>query len=185
MFDLIAYCHLMSSNCSFFIKSGAKVQKKYEIRKFLQSKVIFFEIAAVFGQAALVALRLASLADISAVKQQPVMGFGDDIRRYVLDELPFRLKGILAVGRESEPFADTENMRVHRHGRLVPDDCTDDVRGLAAYSLQRLQIIDVIGYDAVIHLNQPLCHLHQMFRFGARITDGLDVLKHFVRGGCG
>ena len=111
------------------------------------------------------------------------MRFGDDIGRDVLDELAFCLKGIFAVRRESKAFADTKDMGIDCHCGLVPNDRTDHVRGLTTDSLERLQVIDVIGNDAVVDFYQPLRHLYQMFRFGTGITDGLDVFKDFVRGG--
>ena len=108
------------------------------------------------------------------------MGFGDDVFRDILYKLAFRLQGILAVRREAESFADTEDMSVHRHGGLVPDDCTDHVRRLAADTLQRLQVLDIIGHDTVVDFYKPLRHLHQVLCFTARITDGLDVFEHLV-----
>ena len=112
------------------------------------------------------------------------MGFGDDVGGDVLDELAFCLEGILAVGGQAEPFGDTENMGVHRHGRLVPDDGADDVGGLASDALKGLEVIDVIGYDAVVSGDEALRHLDQMFRLRARITDGFDVFEDLVGGSC-
>ena len=113
------------------------------------------------------------------------MRLGDDIRRDVLDEGFLRLERVLAVGGEPESFADTEDMGIHRHGGLVPDDRTDDVGGFASDPLQGLQVIDIIGNDAVVYLDESLRHLHEMLCFRAGITDGLDVLKHLIGGGCG
>ena len=114
-----------------------------------------------------------------------MMGFGDDVGGDVLDELAFCLEGILAVGGQSESFGDAEDMGVHRHGRLVPDDCADDVGGLSSDTLEGLQVIYVIGDDAVVGGDEALRHLDQMFRLRARITDGFDVSEDLVGGSCG
>ena len=111
------------------------------------------------------------------------MGFGNDIGRDVSDECFFRLERVLAVCRQSEPFADTEDMRIDRHGGLVPNDRTHDIGGFASYALQRLQVIDVIGYDAVIDGDEALRHLYQVFGFGAGITDGLDIFEDLITRG--
>lgn len=141
---------------------------------------LFCKISAVGTQTALVAFGFAGLADVAAVEEQPVMRFGDDGGGDVLDELAFCLKGIFAVRRESKAFADTKDMGIDCHCGLVPNDRTDHVRGLTTDSLERLQVIDVIGNDAVVCFHQPLRHLYQVFRFGTGITDGLDVFKDFV-----
>ena len=111
-----------------------------------------------------------------------MMGFGDDGSRDIFDELAFCLKRILAVGRETETFADTEYMCIDRHSGLIPDDRTNDVGGLATNSLQRLQVFDVIGYDAIVDRDQTLRHLNQVFGFRAWVADRLDVLKDLVGG---
>ena len=111
------------------------------------------------------------------------MSFGNDIRRDVFDQLFLRLQGVLAVRGEAEPFADTEDMGIHRHGGLVPDDGTDNIGSFASYALERLQILDIIGNSTVIGLHQAFRHGYQMFRFGTRVTDGLDIFKHLIAGG--
>ena len=141
---------------------------------------LFFKKSAIGCQSACFALGFAGLADVTAMQEKPMMGFGDDGSRDVLDELAFCLKGIFAVRRESKAFADTKDMSIDCHCGLVPNDRTDHVRGLTTDSLERLQVIDVIGNDAVVCFHQPLRHLYQMFRFGTGITDGLDVFEDFV-----
>ena len=74
-------------------------------------------------------------------------------------------------------------MCVHGHGRLVPDHRTHHIRGLATHSLQRLQVLDVIRHDTVIHFHQALRHCYQVFRFRTRITDRLYVFEHFITRG--
>ena len=114
-----------------------------------------------------------------------MMRFWDDGSRDVLDELAFCLEGILAVGGQAEPFGDAEDMGVHCHSGLVPDDGADDVGGLSSDTLEGLQVIYVIGDDAVVGGDEALRHLDQMFRLRARITDGLDVFEDLVGGSCG
>ena len=111
------------------------------------------------------------------------MGFGDNLGRDILHELALCLQGVLAVRRETEPFADAEDMGIYGHGRLVPDDCADDVGGLATDSLKCLEILDIIRHDTVVCFYKALRHGYQMFRFGTRITDGLDVFEYLVRRG--
>ena len=77
------------------------------------------------------------------------MGFGNDVGRDVFDQLTLCLERILAVGGQTEPFADPKNMRVYRHGGLIPDDRTDYVRRFASDALEGLKIIDVIGHDTL------------------------------------
>ena len=113
------------------------------------------------------------------------MGFGDDIRRDVLDEGFLRLERVLAVGGEPESFADTEDVGIHRHGGLVPYDRAHYIRCLPTDPLQGLQVIDVIGHLAVVYFHEPLRHLHEMLCFGAGITDRLDIFKDFIGGSCG
>ena len=110
------------------------------------------------------------------------MGFGDDLRGDVLDELFLGLERVLAVGGQSETFADAEDMRIDRHGGLVPDDGAHHVRRFASYALERLQLFDRVRYFAVIDLRQALRHLNEVFCFGAGITDGLDVFEDLIAG---
>ena len=96
---------------------------------------------------------------------------GNNGLRDIFDERFLGLQRVLAVCRQSESFAYPENMRIYRHGRLIPNYRTDDVSGLATDSLKRLQVVYIIRYDAVIGLYQPLRHLYQVLGFRARITD--------------
>ena len=106
--------------------------------------------------------------------------FGNNGFRDIFDERFFGLQRVLAVRRQTQPFAYPENMRIHRHGGLIPNHRTYHVRRLATDSLQRLQVLDIVRYDAVIDLYQPLRHLYQVLRFRARITDGLYVFEHLI-----
>ena len=92
-----------------------------------------------------------------------MMGFWNDVLRDILDESAFRLEWVLAVRGQPEAFGDAEDMCVHRHGRLVPDDGTDDVGSFASDSLKGLQVLDIIGYDAVVRGDESLRHGNQMF----------------------
>ena len=114
-----------------------------------------------------------------------MMRFWDDGSRDVLDELAFCLEWVLAVGGQAESFGDTEDMCINRHSGLVPDDRADDVGGLSSDTLEGLQVIYVIGDDAVVGGDEALRHLDQMFRLRARITDGFDVFEDLVGGSCG
>ena len=133
----------------------------------------------------MVAFGFAGLADVASVEQKPVMGLGNDICGDVLDQLFLGLQRVFAAGGESEPFGDAEDMGVHCHGGLIPYDRADHVRRLASYALQRLQVVDGRGHLAVVDLDQALLHLYQVFGFGTRVTDGLDVLEQFVGIGIG
>ena len=86
--------------------------------------------------------------------------FGDNVLGNVLDELAFCLQWVFAAGSQAEAFTHAEDMGVHRHGGLVPNDGTDYIRGLAANALQRLQIVDIVGNNASIYLCQALRHLY-------------------------
>ena len=110
------------------------------------------------------------------------MGFRDDISGDVFDKLLFCLEGVLGVCSESESFADAEDMGVDRHGGLVPNDRTDDVGGLASDTLECLEVIDVIGYDAVVGGDESLRHGDEVLCFGTGVTDRMYVFEHFV--GC-
>ena len=131
----------------------------------------------------MVAFGFAGLADVPAMEKQPVMGFGDDVSGDVFDQLALRLQRVFAAGGEAKAFGDTEYMGVHCHGGLLPNDRTDNIRRLASDTLERLQVFDVIGYFALIDFHQALCHLYQVFGFGAWVTDRFDVFEDFVRGG--
>ena len=113
------------------------------------------------------------------------MGFGNDVGRDVFDQLTLCLERVLAVGGQTEPFADPKNMRVHRHGGLIPDDRADYVRRFASNALEGLKVIDVIGHDAVEGGDETLCHLNEVFGFGAGITDRFDVFEDLIGGSCG
>ena len=110
----------------------------------------FFVIATKFADSARFAFGFAGLADVTAMQEKPMMGFGDDGSRDVLDELAFGLKRILAVGREAEPLADAEDMGVDGHGGLIPYDGADDVGRFTSDPLERLQVVYVIGHLAVV-----------------------------------
>ena len=103
------------------------------------------------------------MADISSVQEKPVVGFGNDVGRDISDEGFLRLERVLAVGGETETFADAEDMGIDGHGRLVPNDGTDDVGSFASDSLKGLQVLDIIGYDAVVRGDESLRHGNQMF----------------------
>ena len=113
------------------------------------------------------------------------MGFGNDVGRDVFDQLTLCLERVLAVGGQTEPFADTKNMRVHRHGGLIPDDRADYVRRFASNALEGLEIIDVIGHDTLESGDETLCHLNEVFGFGTGITDRFDVFEDLIGGSCG
>lgn len=140
---------------------------------------------AIGSQAALVAERFAGLADIASVEQEPVVRLGNEVLGDVTDELPFGLERVLAMGGEAEPFAHAEDMRVHGHGGLIIDDGTDHIGSLASHALQRLQLFNGVGHLAVIDLDEALRHSHQVFRFGAGITDGLNIREDLIGGGPG
>ena len=93
------------------------------------------------------------------------MGFGNDVGRDVFDQLTLCLERVLAVGGQTESFADTEDVRVHRHGGLIPDDRADYVRRFASNALKGLKVIDVIGHEAVEGRDETLCHLNEVFGF--------------------
>ena len=131
------------------------------------------------------AFGFACLADVAAVEKEPVMGFGDDLRGDVSDELFLGLQRVLAIRGQPEAFADAEDMRIDRHRRLVPDDGAHHVRGFASHALERLQLLYCVRHFAVIDLRQALRHLNEVFGFGAGITDRLDVFEDLIAGRCG
>ena len=83
------------------------------------------------GNHATLAFRLARLAAITPVQDQPVVGMveimiGDDLHQLVFN----LVRGLPRC--QTEPVGNAENMRIDRHGRLPESHREHDIGGLAA-----------------------------------------------------
>ena len=106
------------------------------------------------------------------------MRFGNNLRRDILNKLPLRLQRVLTVCGQTQTLGDAEDMRINSHRRLVPYNGTNDIRRLASYSRQRLQVFNIIRHRAVIHAYDTLSTRYQMLRLRVRITHRVDIRQH-------
>ena len=80
------------------------------------------------------------------------------------------------AGRQPEPVADPEDMRVDRHGRLAEGHVEHDVGGLAPHARQLRKLVAVAGHVAAKIADQRLRQRDHVLRLVAPEPDGADVV---------
>lgn len=150
------------------------------------------EVAAVLGvvatpggEAAFGASGGASGADVTTMKDEPVVRAAEERARDVPGEDLLGLEGSFGVGGEADPFGDAEDVGVDGHGGFVVDDGEDDVGGFAADALQGLEGFNGVGDAAAVCLFEAAGHGDEVAGFGAGVGDGADVFEDLVFGGGG
>lgn len=122
------------------------------------------------------ALRLARLADVAAMQDQPVVGIEQVLARHELQQFLLHLQNVLsrcyagAVG-------DAEDMRVHRHGQLPEGGVEHHVGGLAANPGQGFEVLAVVGDLAAVLFDEDAAGFDDVLRLAVVEADGLDVLR--------
>ena len=170
----------------FVCKDSKKVRDVQARNITFSSDILLFFLlilSAPSRESALAAMRFAGLTDVSSVKQQPMMGLGDEFLRYVPDKLHFCLIRAAAACAESDAFCNAEDMRIHCHGGLLIDDRTDHVGCFSAHTGQRLQVGDVVRHHPVVHLYKAAGGSEKVLGFAVGIRDGVDVAEDVILGG--
>ena len=117
--------------------------------------LLFPEVFAYFGQAAFTAFGTPGSADIATMQNEPVVGCRENILGEIPDQFLFNAQwGSAAVWDKSNPVADTEYMRVNRHGLSPECDCHHYICCFAADSRKGRQVVNGCRYFA-IELLQP------------------------------
>ena len=172
-------------------------------RKAPHAAAVFGSIRANLLEHAPPTLRLARLADVAAMQDQPVVGVAQEAGGDHLHELVLHLPRRLARG-DAEPVGDAEDMGVDGQRRFAEGGVEDDVGGLAPDPRQRLERVTVrrnlaappldqrlrqrddvpglrpIKPDRLDPLRQPL--LAERRHFGRRVGDGEKRLRRLVDG---
>ena len=84
------------------------------------------------------------------------------------------------AGRQAEPVADPEDMRVDRHGRLAEGHVEHDIGGLAADARQLGQLVAVARNLAAMVADQRLRQRDDVLRLVAPQADGADVFAELL-----
>ena len=108
-----------------------------------------------------------------------MVGVAFVLRRNHLLQLHLNFERILAGGQPGA-VADAENMGVDRDGRLAEGDVQNYIGGLASDAGQCLQRLARTRHLPAVLSDQPARQLNDVLGFGAKKTDGLDQLAHFV-----
>jgi hypothetical protein len=135
-------------------------------------------LAAVVAQVdlhAVPAFRLARLAGVAAVQDQPVVGVEQEFFRHEFQQLLLDDVDVLAR-RQAGAVGDAEDVRVHRHGRLAERGVQHHVGGLAAHARQGFQRFAVFRHFAAMQLDQHLAGRDHVLGLGLVQADGLDVV---------
>ena len=141
--------------------------------------LVFSAALADVGDDAALAFRPARLADIAPVQDQPVMRVAHVFFRDDPDEALLDLFGRLA-GRQAEPVADAEDVRVDRHGRLAEGHVEHDIGGLAPDARQLDQKVAVIRHLAAMVADQRLRQRDHVLRLAAPKPDRADVFADLL-----
>jgi hypothetical protein len=136
--------------------------------------LVFSAALQMIGDHAALAFRLARLAAIAPVQDQPVMRvvevvIGDDLHQLVLD----LVRGFPRC--QTEPVGDAEDMGVDRHGRLAKGHRQHHVGGLAADAGQGDQLFAGARHLAAEFGDQLFAECDDVLRLVAVKPDGLDI----------
>ena len=80
----------------------------------------------------------------------------------MLDELLLGLQRPSGIGCQSDTFRHAQHVGIDSHGGLTEPYRQHHVGSLAADACQSLQVVQVVGYIAAIHLHYALCHSYQV-----------------------
>ena len=75
---------------------------------------------------------------------------GDILHEFAL----YLIRRIGCLGHQSQPMADTKDVRIDSHRRLAKGYTQDDIGGFASYAWQVEQLIHVGRHLALILLNE-------------------------------
>src|SRR5690349_1434358 len=81
------------------------------------------------------------------------------------------------AGREPGPVTDAENMRVNRERAFAEGDVQDDVRGLAADTRKRLELVPLARHLSVVLFDEPAGELDDIAGLGLPEAERADVLR--------
>lgn len=128
-----------------------------------------------FRNGATPTFRCAGLADITAMKDKPVMGWAEHLFGDAADQLILHGSDGFARGKACT-IAEAEDMGIHRHGWLVEGDVEDDISRFPTYAGQGFQRFTVIGYLTVVFFQQLLAEQGHVMGFGPPKPYGADML---------
>ena len=136
-------------------------------------------------EAAGVAVRLACLAGVAAVEDEPVVGFGEECGRDVAHQFTLGLQGGLGVAGEADAVGHAEDVGVHRHGGQVEGHGGDHVGRLAPHAGQPLQLLQRVGHLALELVHQHPRQGRQVLALVVGVGYGVDVPEEVLRAGGG
>ena len=103
----------------------------------------FIIVSARLLDATNVALWFAGDADIAAVEDEPMVGYGEQLLGEALLQLTLSGQGGLGICLEANAVGHTEAVSIYGHHLPAPQYCPNDICRLATYALQRLQLLRV------------------------------------------
>lgn len=131
---------------------------------------------------AFLALRLSTLANVSAMKKKPVMSvshvFVGDV------SLQFQLNLQWSIGgawHKSHAMSYAEDMSVNGHGCSSESYRLHNIRRLSADTWQLYQILELGWHFPAILLMDNPCRLNYVLRLGIRIRHAADIRKDVLR----
>ena len=121
-------------------------------------------------------LKCLGLADITTMKQQPVMCIHHEFRRNDFDEPLFDFQNIFP-GRQSGSVGYAENMGIDSHHILMKCRVQYDIGRFAANSGKCFQIFSVVWYFSMMFFQQYFRHSYNISGFG-RIKIDCFYIRH-------
>ena len=146
--------------------------------------LVLLFIEAPFRDRAAPAFRRAGLADITAMKDEPVMGRAEHFLGDTADQLILHGTDRFA-GSKARTVAETENMGIYSHGWLVKGDVEHDIGRFPAYAGQGFQRFTGVGNLPVMLFQKLLAEQGDIMGFGAPEPYGADMPGNAVLAQCG
>ena len=169
-----AFCIL---HCSMFNGQWPMVNDQSSIVNGQWSSMFWAERC----ERALVTSGTLAFADVTPMKQEPVVGITQQFRWYIPDQFLFHFQWrISCLWHQPEPVADPKDMGIYRHCGLPECYGKHDVRSLASHSRQSHQGIHIVRHYAAIIADYLLRQLHEVTRFCVGVADALDVFQHLA-----
>lgn len=120
-----------------------------------------------------------SFADITAVKNEPMMGFGENIFGDIFYQSPFRGKRGSGISGQSYAVADPKNVSVNGHSPFVPDNTEHNICSLSSDTGEFHQVVNVGGELTIEFFNNHFGGIQKMSRF---IVGKGDAFYIFIDG---
>ena len=124
------------------------------------------------SETAFVALRMQGCADISAVKDEPMMCIGNLFVCEMFGEhLLYRERSLAGRGHKSQSMTDAKNVGIDCHSCLAPNYAQHYIRGFAANSWQFGQLLQVLRHFPSMFFPKHSSHFDKMLGLVVRVGD--------------